>query len=402
VNSKPPSLFRRQIPLAFIIALEILFIAGCGRGSNGTQSGVAGALLLTGGINGNGALASAEVFEPDSNQFVATGSMHTARLSHSATLLQSGEVLVVGGANTIDYPATVFASAELYDPSAKSFSLTGSLATARSGHTATLLQNGKVLIAGGVDNMQQSLASAELYDPASGTFAITGSMNVDRASHSATLLANGEVLIVGGYSSSSITVQDTAELFDPGTGMFTFTGAMAAARDGHTATPLANGNILIAGGGDNNGNVLASTEVYDQVAGKFSPAASMTTSRYGHFAAQLGNGDILIGGGIDNAGSSLASAERYLAGSGSFAKVGSMPRDRFFVNADVLGNEVLVAGGFTQCPSGALSFCFKPVSSVLDFDQVSNQFQAAPPLTTKRGYYASSGLDWVLPGHLDY
>jgi len=392
VKSRPPSLFRRKIPLAFIIiALEIVFLAGCGR-SNGTQPGSAAALLVTGGIQGNGAFASAEVFEPNSRQFVETGPMHTARLSHSAALLQNGEVLVVGGANTIDYPAMVFASAELYDPSSKSFSLTGSLATARSGHTASLLPDGKVLIAGGVDSMQQTLASAELYDPASATFAMTGSMNMDRENHTATRLANGEVLIVGGYSSTTSTVQSTAELYDPGTGMFTFTGAMTTARDGHTATPLTNGDVLIAGGGDNDGNILATTEVYDPVAGKFSAAASMTTSRYGHFAALLSNGDILIGGGIDNAGSSLASAERYLAGRGSFQKVGSMARDRFFVNASVLGNDVLIIGGFTQCPSGAASFCFEPVSSVLGFDQSSNQFQAAPRLTTKRGYYASAGL----------
>ena len=373
-----------------------MFVAGCGQGSHGgTQPTGPAALLVTGGFGRNGALASAEVFEPSVGFFVETGPMHTGRLSHSATLLQNGEVLVAGGADSLDLGATVFGSAELYDPASKSFSVTGSLATARSGHTATLLADGRVLVAGGSDGAQQSLASAELYDPASETFAMTGSMNVDREAHTATLLTNGEVLIAGGVSSAGGgTVQNTAELYDPGSGMFTFTGTITAARDGHIATPLANGQVLIAGGGDNDGNILATTEVYDPATEQFTAAASMTTSRYGHFAAPLGNGDVLIAGGIDNAGSSLASAERYLAGGAAFEKVGSMPHDRFFVNASILSDgSVLVAGGYTQCPSIAVSFCSKPVSSVLSFDQSSNQFQAAPPLTTKRGSYASSSLN---------
>jgi len=381
-----------------MVALEILLVAGCGGSHGGAQSAGPAALLVTGGFGRNGALASAEVFEPSAGAFVETGPMHTGRLSHTATLLQSGAVLVAGGASSLDLGATVFASAELYDPAAKGFSVTGSLAIERYGHTATLLQDGRVLIVGGADSTQQSLAGAELYDPASGTFALTGSMNVDREANTATLLTNGEILIAGGVSSAGGgTVQNTAELYDPSSGLFNFTGAMTAARDGHTATLLANGSVLIAGGVDNDGNVLATTEVYDPATAQFSASASMTTSRYGHFAASLGNGDVLLGGGIDNAGSSLASAERYLAGGSAFKKVGSLPRDRFFVNASILDDgSVLVVGGFTQCPSPGSSFCFTPLSSALSFDQSSNQFQVGPPMTMKRGYYASAVLNHVL------
>jgi hypothetical protein len=374
--------------------LQIVSGAGCGR-SNGARSDGAASLLVTGGFNRSGVLASAEILVPSLGAFVATRPMHTARLSHSATLLQNGEVLVAGGTDSLAFPAAVFASAELYDPSTKGFSMTGSLVTARSGHTATLLPNGQVLIAGGSDG-SQSLASAELYDPTIGTFSLTGSMNVDREDHTATLLVNGQVLIAGGFSSTGSAVQSTAELYDPASGTFTLTGAMTAARENHTATPLP-GKVLVAGGVDNDGNVLATTEVYDPVAGQFSFAASMTISRYGHFAAPLHNGDVLIGGGIDNAGSSLASAERYLTGAETFEKVGSMPRDRFFVNASILGNgSVLIAGGYTQCPSSSLSFCQEPLRSVLNFDQSSNQFQGAPPMTTKRGSCAATGLSGVV------
>jgi hypothetical protein len=407
LKSKPTPF--RAIRFRFLLAMALVLVVAtsCGHSNDSSQSGAA--LLVTGGFAKGAALASAEVYVPSLKSFVATGSMNTARLMHTATLLLDGKVLVVGGATSLDFPAPVLSSAEIYDPVTRSFSVTGSLADARVNHTATALQDGTVLIAGGGDPNTNPLSSAELYDPMTGTFSAVGPMNIGREYQTATLLENGDVLIAGGFTmlpSGDTENAGTAELYNPLTGLFTFTGTMVTARDGHTATLLADGRVLIAGGGDNNGNVLATTEIYDPTTGQFTAAASMMTSRFGHFAASLRNGDVLIGGGIDDAGSSLASAERYVTKSDAFEEVYSMPRDRFDVNASELeflhppvpGVEfitegpILIAGGFTQCPSSAVSFCLEPVRSVLTFDGTSNTFQGAPPMTTARGYYAAAAL----------
>jgi WD40 repeat protein len=319
--------------------------AGPANGGSGASSSAA-PILFAGGISTASVagvrtiitLSSAELFEPNrgaSGSFVATGPMNTARLYHSATLLKDGRVLVAGGSSDISAAATIFASAELYDRSKRQFSNTGAMLDARTGHTATLLADGKVLIAGG-DDGTTSLSSSELYDPVSGEFSDTGAMNIPRDNCTATLLANGKVLIAGGFQllpDFSGNALNTAELYDPATGSFSMTGTMTSAREFHTATLLPDGRVLITGGGDNNGNGADTAELYDPTTGQFSSAGKMTTSRYVHLAAALGDGDVLLAGGIDNRGASLKSAEVFVARSGKFVKVAAMPRDRFLVGA---------------------------------------------------------------------
>jgi len=178
-----------------------------------------------------------------SGTWTETGSLATARRSHTATLLPNGQVLVAGGIKG----STILASAELYDPASGTWTETGSLADARQLHTATLLPNGKVLVAGGQDSSFNGLASAELYDPASGTWTETGSLANARWSHTATLLANGMVLVAGG---GIFEGSDSAELYDPASGTWTETGDLVNVRFVHTATLLSNGNVLAAGGLD--------------------------------------------------------------------------------------------------------------------------------------------------------
>jgi hypothetical protein len=182
--------------------------------------------------------------------------MAAARFGHTATLLKNGKVLVVGG--TDFYSSTPFSAAEIYDPATGHFSLTGSMATPRAGHSATLLEDGKVLITGGFNtgliNGQFGVSStAELYEPANGSFSATGQMGVMRDEHTATLLPNGMVLVAGGGS-------PTAEVYDPSTGVFSPTGSMESERTGHSATLLSNGKVLVAGGGSF--SPLASAELY--------------------------------------------------------------------------------------------------------------------------------------------
>ena len=132
-----------------------------------------------------------------------------------------------------------------------SWSYTGSLNAARVYHTATLLSNGKVLVAGGISGDGITLNNAELYDPASGTWSITGSLNVPRVYHSATLLQNGKVLVAGGYTNLSnplsVFESNTAELYDPATGAWSYNGNLNTSWGEHTATLLQNGKVLFAG-----------------------------------------------------------------------------------------------------------------------------------------------------------
>jgi WD40 repeat protein len=230
--------------------------------------------------------------------------MAVARGWHTATLLQDGRVLVIGG-RTADAgsPLSVqdFRSAELYNPATATFTSTGSPARPLSQHTATLLPNGKVLIAGGVDatnpNLTTATATAEIYDPATGAFSPTGNMTAARTGHTATLLANGRVLITGGSGLS------TAEVYDPATSSFSATGIMGLARASHTATLLSNGTVLVAGGGD------STAELYDPAAGSFIPTGGMESGRTAHSATLLQNGEILVAGGGSRF--PLATAELY-------------------------------------------------------------------------------------------
>src|SRR5437016_5210938 len=137
--------------------------------------------------------------------------MTMARADHTATLLPSGQVLVAGGWNSSNF----LASAELYNPATGRFSATGAMATNRVYHTATLLPSGQVLVAGGATSSDTfSTASAELYDPATGLFRATGAMATDRVYHTATLLPSRQVLVAGGDGAGGNSLA-SAELYTP-------------------------------------------------------------------------------------------------------------------------------------------------------------------------------------------
>jgi hypothetical protein len=245
----------------------------------------------------------ASLYDSATGVFSGTGNMTANRGDHTATLLANGKVLIAGGADQ-DPTGTGLASAELYDPSTGTFTQTASMAVGRFLQTATLLQNGKVLIVGGVlTSASEPVATAEVYDPATGIFTMTGAMATAREQHTATLLADGRVLIVGGTTSTGTTA--TVEVYDPSTGSFSVTGSMAEARAFHTATLLPNGKVLVAGGGDEN----STAEIYDPAVGSFSITGGMEIGRSGHTATLLPNGSVLVAGGGIFAG--LASAELY-------------------------------------------------------------------------------------------
>ena len=230
--------------------------------------------------------------------------MMEARTLAAATLLQNGDVLVTGG-NNGDWWFVSVNSAEIFDHAAGTFRSTGSMGEGRDSHTATLLKDGKVLVAGGGLDWWGSTTAAEVFDPATEKFTTTGKMGSARSAHTATLLQDGKVLIAGGVDWNAFTMPAAAEIYDPTTGTFKATGAMVEPRWWHTATLLPDGRVLFAGGTarisstDYGLTARASVEIYDPSTGTFSPAGSMGGKHEQHAAALLADGRVLITGGQD-------------------------------------------------------------------------------------------------------
>jgi Galactose oxidase, central domain/Kelch motif len=231
-----------------------------------------------------------------------TGSLNTAREDHTATLLPDGKVLVSGGANNNSGVYVFPASTELYDPASGIWTTTSSLNTPRGDHTATYLPSGKVLVAGGQywnGSAYICLSSAELYDPTGRTWTTTGSLNAARYSHTATLLSNGKVLVAAGWNGPDNDATNSAEIYDPASGTWTVTGSLNAARYLHTATLLTNGQVLVAGGAgdlDTGYSTLSSAELFNPTNDTWTPTGSLNTERQYHTATLLPNSKVLVVG----------------------------------------------------------------------------------------------------------
>ena len=275
--------------------------------------------------------------------------MRTARAAHTATLLYDGTVLIAGGFAR-DRESEPFASAERYDPERGAFIATGAMTTGRQSHSATLLTDGRVLIVGGYDGSY--LASAELYDPSTGAFAATGNMTVGRIGHRAARLNDGRVLISGGTTAGRKLLA-SAELYDPATGQFTPTGTMTIARISHTQTVLTDGTVLITGGTAGRRTALkvsARAELFDPAVGAFRPVGTMILARHKHAAVLMEDERVLVVGGSDETDGRgrYDSAEIYDPATGTFMETGRLNKARFKLRTAVTlltDGTVLVAGG---------------------------------------------------------
>jgi large repetitive protein len=311
-----------------------------------------GKVLVAGGDDKGGyATASAEIYDPVAGTWTGTGSMTVARTSHTATLLPDGTVLVAGGSRGTAVGGTGdLASAEVYDPDVGTWTPTGRMTTARTYHTATLLPNGTVLVAGGmggtVGHAVGIQASAEVYDPVNGTWTATGRMTNSRDYHTATLLPNGTVLLVGGEGGLYAPGTTSAEIYDAGSGSWTATGSMTTARYLHTATLLSNGTVLVAGGFNQIGGkpaYFASAEIFDPADGTWMSTGNMSTARCCHIATLLPDGTVLVAGG--GGPEELSSAEIYDPFAAAWTTTASMITARGSYTATLLPNETVLAAG---------------------------------------------------------
>ncbi len=319
-----------------------------------------------------------------SNQFVwkwkVTGNLQTNREGYTATLLPNGKVLVAGGNSFGMFLSTM----ELYDPSTQTYSSTGNMTAPRALHTATLLSNGTVLLAGGLSTSGPT-ASAEVYDPQTGMSTATGSMNSARYSHTATAIGTmaGKVLIAGGDDGSSSL--STAEVYDQTNKTFSTTGSLLSARSNHTATWLTDNNKILLTGGSQRSNgmqatSLSSAELFNPANSSFATTGSMATARDQHTATALQDGTVLITGGGVSYGPVLNSAEIYLPTTGTFSLAGNMAQARENHSAVLLpNNTVVVAGG----DDGNFN-----VSSTAEFFVPSTgTFHSAPSMNSGRNFF---------------
>jgi hypothetical protein len=343
-----------------------------------------------------GDIPAARVSSTPIGAFIPAGNMNEPRYWFTATLLPNGKVLIAGGGNDTGLSQT----AELYDPASRTFSYTGNMVAPRLLHTATLLPNGKVLLFGGTDNNTNSTVG-EVYDPSSGKFTgITVANRSGLIEHTATLLPNGEVLIAGGYAcdastGANCTALDTAFIFDPSTGTGNSDAFMSLVRRDHQAVLLPNGQVLVAGGDaapptTGNGNPSNTAEIYSPDTNEFSMVANMVVPRSFFTANLLGDGTVLLAGGTSAAfhDSAVASAEIFNLlplPDHSFSATGNMSHARYAHTASPLPNgQVLLAGG------SELSCLALPYSEV--FDPAAGHFVPAPNMASARYLHSAVPL----------
>ncbi|QXJ24628.1 hypothetical protein AGRA3207_005995 [Actinomadura graeca] len=274
-----------------------------------------GTVLLAGGENARrDAYGGASVYDPAANAWTATGALTATRRLHTLTRLADGRVLAAGGiGGPFSTPPGELATAEIYDPGTRTWTPTGSMVQARYLHSATLLPDGRVLAAGGTsvrdEESYRTLDSAELFDPGTGTWSATGPMNGARTGHPAVPLPDGRVLAAGGMV--IVTRDDAAgtahcETYDPASGTWRPTGNLVTPRISAAAAPLPDGSVLLTGGGQGifqnwaySPYSLSSTERYDPATGRWSASADMPWALSFHRAVPLPSGKILVAGGTD-------------------------------------------------------------------------------------------------------
>jgi len=311
-----------------------------------------GKILAAGGTNNGVALTSAELYNPAAGTWASTGSMNTARSHARAILLPAGSVLVIGGCVN-DCLSSTTRGAELYNPNTGTFTATGSMLQARSDFGVALLANGQVLVAGGciafdVNGCTSVTNKTEIYNPGAGTWKASAPLRAARYAVMATTLASGKVLVAGG-STAALDALSSSEIYDPTAKTWTLGAKMVQPRGDYASITLATRKILFAGGENNSGVSINNAELYDPTTGKFTATGNMTATRVEHTAVLLANGKVLVSGGNNqtvNGATPLASTELYDPATGKWSATGSMSNARAGHTSTLLHNgKVVNAGG---------------------------------------------------------
>lgn len=328
------------------------------RGSTSALPLPDGSVAVVGGGLGSVPLAATEIFDPRTGTWTTGGRLENARRGHGAVLLDDGRALLAGGFDGTE----LLASAEMRNPATGRWMPTGQMTAPRLGHTMTVLGDGTVLVTGGTgttgpasrgSQTVQPSASAEIFTPRTGTWKPVDDMLVPRFEHTATLLPDGRVLIAGGLGVVDGRVQPVAavELYDPNTRTFSRTSPLVQARSDHAAVALDDGRVLVVGG-DAGDVASAGGEVYNPAIGGWVQAASLHQPRRGHSATLLADGTVLVAGGEFFTGgtrTSLAAAERYDPAEDVWSNAGRMACPRSEHGAALLpdGSVLIVAGDAT-------------------------------------------------------
>ena len=334
---------------------------------------------------------AAEVFDPATGTWSATGSLNAPRTDFVAVTLPDGRVLVTGGLTSVDDPLgnVAFSSTKLYDPSNGGWSASGLLNVARTEPAAALLADGTVLVAGGayVDRTgTRVLVSAEIFDPETGTWSRTGDLATARRGAAAIVLVDGRVLVVGGlptgrrlHEAAIPEALASAEIFDPGTGQWAAAGSLEAGRVDFSLVALPDGGALVAGGFVGPGETLPSpthlVERLDPRTMQWAPTDPMIVGAASRAAAVLGDGRVLLAGGLETPGyegdsTAIADAELYDPVTGSWTAGTPLPEPRERASAAALADgSVLLVGGDdgSRLTPTATTGCPEPVAAAVRY-----------------------------------
>lgn len=343
-----------------------------------------GKVLVVGGENASGqALASTELYDPSSGTFSATGNLAVPRANLAVTLLRDGRVLTTGGKSNDSELA--LKSTEIFDLTGNNgqggWAFSGDMKTAREAHSALLLADGKVLVTGGASDstLFGSLNSTELYDPQTGSFSPIGNMLTPRHSHTATLLPNSKVLLAGGHGPNN-TALAASELYDPQSQTFSQASDMLTARENQRAVILPEGRVFMSGGKNLSSAALSNAEIFDYAFSHFEPGPNSLLSSYKRSAILLPSGKVLLAGGYATFQypTPIAITEIYDPLTNSMRRTTDLGVARAEANAVLLPNgKVLLAGGATTTPGG-------PTNSAEIFDPGTETWSPTMSMSTYR------------------
>lgn len=385
--------------LAFLHVSVLCAAMACGSDPSTSPSGDSGGNGGAGGEDSStGGQGGALPTPPDPTTFVATGSLATARTNHTATLLADGRVLVAGGE---DYDYAPLASMEAFDRATGSFAKLADLIEPRSNHTATLLADGRVLVVGGGRTNsiggpagEDVLATTELVDPVSSSVQPGAPLAFPRSHHTATILADGRVLVVGGASDGHVSSPSfgdalgSVEIYDPTAGTWREVSLLTTPRFLHTATLLGDGRVLVAGGSNANEEQILSTEVFDPATEVWAPGPSLAEARVFHAAAPLPDGGALVVAGKLANIKFLATSERLTPSANSFDASAVLPESRTGLTLSVLSSgRLLATAGLHGSTAG-----FNLLADAYVFDPDADVWSPIGALATARVLHTSTTL----------